>query len=218
MTKAREVEVTCPCCGATFDAPMLMSTNTLGGRTTDFHSIAVGFDPIVFMVATCPKCGYTDYSDRLIDGKSSANDDIKRRVYDELTPHVPQGRIPAALSYIFLARIAQWNDESPLKIGDLYLRAAWCNQEDEHRNAEVSNRLAAVAYYKRWLEQTQIRDDQYFITMYLVGELYRRVGQVTDAHEWFDRLLESVGLQPNQNIRRLAALAFQQRNDPKEMM
>lgn len=219
MTSAREVEVTCPCCGAAFNAPELMSTNTFGGRTTDLHAKAVGFDPIVFMVGTCPQCGYTDYSHNLIKGDITLTDDLKRRVFDELTPHLPvEQRINPALCYEFLAKIAQWRGTDPLKIGDLYLRAAWCCQDYGQQQGEHSNRLAAIAYYKRWLDHTPLRDEEYFVITYLVGELYRRVGNADSAREWFDRVLDGVGAEAGEKLQRIAELARQQRDDPKEML
>ncbi len=52
------------------------------------------------------------------------------------------------------------------------------------------------------------------VLTYLVGELWRRVGDLAKARDWFDRVPEEVREDSSQ--RWILAAAEQQRSDPRE--
>ena len=214
MTTFMQLEVDCPCCGTKFDTHVLTSTNNFGGQTTDFHQRAVGFEPLAFMISTCPECGFTAASEGF--SRAAITDDLRRRVNFELRPLVAD-RVPdTPKQYEFAALIAGWRGDGAERVGDLYLRAAWCAAEFGSRSDELRYRQAAIEHFEQTLDFEVLPDERRLTLTYLVGELYRRIDQADTAREWFDRVLAEADGSDDASIQRLAAAARQQRDEPHD--
>ncbi len=215
MTTFMELEVECPCCGAKFDTHILTSTNTFGGQTTDFHQRAVGFEPLAFMISTCPDCGYTTTGENQRKN-APVGAALRERVNAELKPLVQEGVPDTPKQYEFAALIAEWRGDNDERIGDLYLRAAWCAAEFGPRSAENRYRLAAIDRFERTLDFETLPDDRRLTLSYLIGELYRRIDDVDAAREWFDRVIAEAEASEDKSIQRIANVALQQRDQPRD--
>jgi tetratricopeptide (TPR) repeat protein len=187
-----------------------MSTNTVD-RRTDFHPVTAGYPPIPLQISICPTCGY---SGSIADYESPVEitPEIKKKIAAELTPQIKDGIPNQAIGYAFAARIAEWEGAEAIRIADLFLLAAWCAVDEYEAVDDIPHRLSAIEYFKRALEEDQVPSENRQNVTYLIGELYRRVGDVAQAGEWFDK---AIGLPDNDQITKLAR---QQRDDPKETM
>ena len=58
MTTLRHIELTCPICSNRFDSQAVLSTNSFGGKRTDFHERAAGTQPFPYLIHLCSRCGY----------------------------------------------------------------------------------------------------------------------------------------------------------------
>ena len=79
----------------------------------------------------------------------------------------------------------------------------------------VSNRKA-IEHFEKALRATEVPEDSVAVITYLVGELYRRIGEESYAHLWFDRVPEVAGQNPKAQW--VIDLALQQKTDPKETL
>ncbi len=213
MTTSIDTPQTCPCCGNTFESPMLMSTNQFA-TATDFMPVTGGMPFIPLEIHTCPKCGYSACG--MFMGEAEVPADIKSLTHERLAPLVKAERPSAAQGYKFAAMILEWRGAPEEPVAQLYLRAAWCcrlgfggdGEEDERFFLrEAVERLEAV------IGNGTIEENVAPVT-YLVGELYRRLGDTVQAERWFQRVPEAVG--DDDTLGWLLDAAVQQQTDPKE--
>ena len=183
MTTLQQIELTCPICFNTFSSQAVLSTDALGGKATDFHERAKGTQPLPYLVHTCPKCGYTG-NEHDFGEEADPSPTIKEQVWDELAPKLPAGPLAGSDKYEFAATIADWQRSEPRRIADLLLRAAWCCVDEGDVEAErFFRRKAAWAFEKALESWDGVAREERAVLTYLVGELWRRVGDATRAAE-----------------------------------
>lgn len=212
MTSAIQIIVTCPCCESPFAAPSLMSTNNLGGQSTDFHARAAGADPLWFVLASCPNCGFTDYTNTIERGVQ-ISDTTKAKIHSNLMPQVQHQKPDVAAQFVMAAQIALWEHQEASTVANHFLRAAWCSFD---ATQEMDYRRLACHYFEQAVEEELLSSKVRLNYMYLVGELYRRIGESQMAHQWFDQAIEFANSLNDAYADQLAALAQDQRDNPRD--
>jgi uncharacterized protein (DUF2225 family) len=212
MTTQLDIELRCPNCNDLFDSKSLMSTNTFGKKTTDFYNQTYGSSPLPLLIHTCPTCGYTGNLGEFENIKIEKR--IKDLIAKNITSLVKNEDIFPGRQYEYAAWIASWSGSASIEIGRLYHMAAWCCYDDGRKEKENDYRKKAIEYFTRALEKDEVKDYQIIFLSYLIGELYRRVGELENANFWFERVINVVGEDPN--LQRMIKLADQQKNNPKE--
>ncbi len=214
MTKLSHIQLSCPICLNEFSSRAVMSTNSFGGKRTDFHARAMGAQPLPYMIHTCSKCGYTG-TEREFGEEVELSDTIKEHVWDELAPKVPDGPMTGSDKYEFAAKVAIWQGAGARAIAELLLRAAWCCVDEDDIEAERYFRREAAWVFERALATYDgvDRDERAALT-YLVGELWRRVGDLKRARRWFELVPGEITSQYGQQW--ILDAARQQRDDPRE--
>jgi len=95
------------------------------------------------------------------------------------------------------------------------LRAAWCCVDEGDTEAERYFRRQSAWMFERALEAYDgVERDERAVLTYLVGELWRRIGDTTVAAQWFDHVADEVLDTDSQQW--LIAAANQQRDCPRE--
>jgi len=213
MTTLRQIELSCPVCGNSFHSQAVVTTNAFGGKRTDFHERAAGTQPLAYLVHMCGECGYSG-AERDFNREGEVSPLLREHVLSELAPRVP---IPATGSgkYEAAAKVAQWQSTEERQIADLLLRAAWCCVDEGDVEAERYFRRHAAWMFERALARYDgVAEEERAVLTYLVGELWRRVGDLCKARDWFDRVSDEVREDSSQ--RWILAAAEQQRTDPRE--
>jgi uncharacterized protein len=222
MTTLRRIELTCPVCSTQFSSQAVVSTNSFGGKRTDFHARAAGAQPLPYYVHLCSRCGYAG-SERDFGEEAEVSTALKERVWDELAPRLVDAgalsgnsggsggsggsadgddasgtsartgvgglAIAGSEKYEFAAKVATWQGAEPRRVADLLLRAAWCCVDEGDTEAErYFRRQAAWAFERALASYDGVERDERAVLTYLVGELWRRVGDLTKAHDWFERV------------------------------
>ncbi len=212
MTSARTINLECPCCSHKFESDALTSTNNLGGRSTDFQDHPVGFPVLPYLIHSCPSCGFTGYENEYAQTLAQT---LRQTIREKLTPLLKEKPLPEQ-QYESAAWIAEWSGKSSSIIADRFLRAAWCASDWENQEKEFYYRRQAIGYFKKALKNNEITEDQVPVITYLIGELYRRIEEKTQADPWFDQAMELV--KPTSKNSWVNGLAWKQKNDPKEFM
>jgi len=214
MTTLQQIELQCPICETRFRSQTVVSTNSFGGKRTDFHERAAGTQPLPYLIHTCSRCGYSGADRDFTDG-ADVSPILKERVWSELAPSIHNGTRSGSEKYEAAAKVAEWQGADPRHLADLLLRAAWCCVDEGDTEAERFFRRKAAWKFEEALSGFDgvPRDERAVIT-YLVGELWRRVGDLVLATTWLDRVAGEITDAAAQQWIRDAA--EQQRDCPRE--
>ena len=214
MTTLRPIQLTCPICSNRFSSQAVLSTNSFGGKRTDFHERAAGTQPLPYLVHMCNRCGYSG-AERDFTEEADVTPMLKEHVWNELTPVVTTAAVNGSEKYEAAAKVAEWQSMEPRHVADLLLRAAWCCVDEGDIEAErFYRRKAAWAFEEALASYDGVPRDERAVLTYLVGELWRRVGDSRKATAWFNRVpAEVVDLASQQWV---LDAARQQRDCPRE--
>jgi uncharacterized protein (DUF2225 family) len=217
MTALNPIDLLCPVCAMRFQSQAVVSTDSLGGRHTDFHERASGMQPLPYLVHMCDRCGYAG-SEQDFDEDAPVSHSLKCRVWRELSPMVaPDGRTPGSDKYDAAAKVALWQAGEARVIADYYLRAAWCCVDEGDVEAErYYRRKAAMTFAEALVSYDGVDRSDRAVLTYLVGELWRRVGDVDRARVWFDAVAREVAESPGASPSWVLDAARQQRESPRE--
>lgn len=217
MTALRRIELHCPSCGHEFESQAVVSTNAFGGKRTDFHERAAGTQPLPYQVHMCNQCGYSG-TERDFTDQTDISPLVREHVWSELSPRVATGETLAmsgSEKYEAAAKVAEWQGADPRYVGDLWLRAAWCCVDEGDSEAERYFRRHAAWAFEQALEfYDSVPREERAVLAYLVGELWRRIGDVRQANAWFDLVPDEV-VDPDQQ-RWVLEAARRQQTEPRE--
>jgi uncharacterized protein (DUF2225 family) len=214
MTTLQQIELRCPVCETRFRSQSVVSTNSFGGKRTDFHERAAGTQPLPYLVHMCSRCGYSG-AERDFTEEADVTPTLKEHVWNELTPVISPAAVSGSEKYEAAAKVAEWQSMEPRHVADLLLRAAWCCVDEGDIEAErYFRRKAASAFERALASYDGVPRDERAVLTYLVGELWRRVGDGRKADAWFNRVAgEVLDLSAQQWV---VDAARQQRDCPRE--
>jgi len=167
------VGVKCPSCGVKFNSrqlPVLLDTGMRNSELRqDFQGKAEQLEP--FCVCTCPSCGRADWMYSF-----EATEEVAVLNQPSSTPH---------LQYRAAALTAERSGRDFYNIGMLYLHAAWCADDSRaFPQAREYRRLSADAFSKSLVDISCPVEKRPEIE-YLLGELYRRIGDFDSCKRHF---------------------------------
>ena len=108
----------CPICDSEFRSQAVVSTNSFGGKRTDFHERAAGTQPLPFLVHMCNRCGYSG-SERDFSEEADVSPMLKEHVWNELAPSLVPSAVSGSEKYEAAAKVAEWQSMEPRHIADL---------------------------------------------------------------------------------------------------
>jgi len=214
MTTLNLIELTCPVCANDFRSQTVVATNGFGGKRTDFHERAAGMQPLPYFVHLCAHCGYAGV-ERDFGEAAEPTEALREYVWGALAPAL-QRELPAgSLKYEHAAKVAAWQGCDPRYLADLYLRAAWCAVDELDIEAERYFRRHAAWRFEEALAQYEgVPEEERAVLTYLVGELWRRIGDTRRADEWFEKVASEITDAEAQAW--VVDAARQQRQQPRE--
>ena len=197
MTFLQQIKLRCPVCDTSFDSLVAKVTRLLGGRRSDFREDAFGKHALPYLIHVCSGCGYAGEAERF-SGTIDLAQDVRDRVWAELRPQLATAsgkpeRIPASEKYEAAAKIAEWQYADARQVGELWLRAAWSCEDEKDTEAErYFRRKAAWAFEEALEDFGGIPADERAAMTYLVGELWRRIGDDWQSNQWFARVPDEI--------------------------
>ena len=214
MTTLQQIELRCPVCESSFRSQTVVSTNSFGGKRTDFHERAAGTQPLPYLIHMCSRCGYSG-SERDFSEEADVSPFLREHVWNELAPTLASGAVSGSEKYEAAAKVAEWQGMEPRYIADLLLRAAWCCVDEEDVEAERFFRRKAAWSFEAALDSYDgVAREERAVLTYLVGELWRRAGDVKAAAAWFNRVASEINDPQTQQW--VVDAARQQRDCPRE--
>lgn len=213
MTVLQQIDLCCPVCDNRFRSQAVVSTNSFGGKRTDFHERAAGTQPLPYLVHTCVRCGFSG-AERDFSDAAEVSPFLRQHVMMELAPQLSE-RMTGSEKYEAAAKIAEWQGLEPRHVADLLLRAAWCCVDECDIEAErYFRRRAAWAFEGALASWDGVAREERAVLTYLIGELWRRVGDRTKAADWLARVADEVLDESGQQW--IVDAARQQSESPRE--
>lgn len=214
MTTLREIQLQCPVCANRFTSKAVLTTDSVSGRRTDFHERSSGIQPLPYLVHLCQRCGYAG-TEQEFSEESDASPMLQRHIWNELTPRLTDETPAASEKYEFAAKVAIWHGMEPRRVGELWLRAAWCSVDEGDTEAErYFRRFAAWTFEEALSTYDGVAREERSVLTYLIGELWRRIGDDVLAREWFDRVPDEITAPETQEW--ILEESKRQRDDPRE--
>ncbi len=100
MTTLQLIELRCPICDTRFKSQQVISTNSFGGKRTDFHERAAGTQPLPYLIHMCSRCGYSG-AERDFTEEAEVSPGLREHVWNELAPQISSMARQEALSATF---------------------------------------------------------------------------------------------------------------------
>ncbi|HTX43732.1 MAG TPA: DUF2225 domain-containing protein [Methanocella sp.] len=194
MTTLQPRKFTCPLCGNVFESPVIMSTNSFGRLHSDLYREAAGEQPVCHFVHACPKCGYTGF-----EGDFEPQDlgfVFKDLVEQNITPAIKDRALDAPGNFYLAALCAEWRGAPSYVIARIYHMGAWCCRVRGDGGKERFYLARAAEYFERALSsgdtsKADARENVAIFT-YLLGDIYRRLGEAEKAKEWYGRVERTI--------------------------
>jgi uncharacterized protein len=212
MTTTMPMKLRCACCTTAFETRVLTSTNYVG-TYTDFRRRTAGFEPSQFTVHGCPKCGFSGPEGWF---ERKLPDAVRKLVRENLSPLSQDERASLWRKFEHAARIANWKDDPLDAIAELHLSGAYVCAANGRTEEERTHRVQAIVFFRRSIDTGVIAAKHLPNVIYLVGELYRRIGLADDAIIWLERA--ELLAKKDKDLAWLAQLARQQRTSPRDLI
>jgi len=162
------------------------STIWSGRISTDLLRFSMGRMPVNYVVHTCPRCGWSGQEER----PDPASPEVRRFVREYITPMLEKGDVPPWRKWEYYALIKEAAGAADLEIGSAFLIAAQCARLGEKYERERQYRLRSVDHYLKAMEEGGVPEDSLYQTTYLIGELFRRIGDTWKSRHWFKKVLD----------------------------
>ena len=192
-------KVKCPVCGQEIKMRVVKSSVArIKSKDTDTFIRYDIINPYLYDVWVCPICGYAALKSEFSKLRSYQIEDIRMKISNEWRgktyPDIYDEEIAIERYKLALltAVVADFKDS---RKAILCLRLAWMNRILKKENEEQYYLKNALKGFKSAYsnEDTPIYGLDTYSLMYLIGELYRRTGEIDEAIKWFSNVLASRG-------------------------
>jgi uncharacterized protein (DUF2225 family) len=162
------------------------------GQDSDLRPLFGGADPLPHLVHVCPECCYAAYHSDF----GGVTPEVRRHVLsgalraEEIIGDEPRDGLRGSSRYLLAARCYAQNPETAdTELADLYLRASWCARCEGLRDRERECQSEAALLTERALSHGAVEPEGRQSALYLLGEMYRRLGMFEVACTCFDEAL-----------------------------
>ena len=193
-----EHKVICPLCEKKFTTPQVLSRRIRIEKTdSDFCNYYQGANPLFYEVAVCPECGFAftaDHAERLGAAAADAVEKVLADIPKKDYSGVRDWQL-ALETYILALKCLTAAAGKHSVIARLYLRAAWLYRYKQDSAGEKKYLQLALDHYQTAFSRETFDTKQELQLLYMIGELYNRLGNPDQAVQWFNRLVQHPGRQ-----------------------
>ncbi len=190
MTTLQPRNFTCPLCGNVFESPVIASTNSFGTLHSDLYKEASGEQPICYFVHTCTGCGYSGFEGDF--EKQDFGFVFKDLVEQNITRGIKDKKINTYGNYLLAALCAEWRGAPAYVLARIYHMGAWCCRIKGEKEKEKLYLGKAAEYFEKALSSADTPKDNSAIFTYLLGDIYRRLGEAEKAREWYEKVGQAI--------------------------
>jgi len=214
-------EVKCQVCDAVHKAPRVKpSALKVKSIEADFHKVYEKINPLLYAVTVCNQCNYAarnedydkvtlEYHKEIIDLAMAIKNSKKNVTFKNERAITYEEAVRKHLLAISFYK--HFKPENPNTISGLYMHLVWMSREQKNSEKEKEYMQHALEYYIKTYEKGVHIPEKIGIPgiTYLIGELYRKLGDRKEAVNWFARTCQSDEIDAYPNIRNLAKDAWE---------
>lgn len=184
----------CPVCADAFTSMRPRSSMLkVDKRDSDFCvHYKNDINPLFYDVYVCPHCGYAALSDQFdkisAEGKKLHMDNLAKNWVPR--DYSGERTLDQALECYKLALLcAQVRHAKPSELAAICMRIAWLYRFAKDEEEEKRFLKAALDQYIAAYEHQMDNSEHEINMIYLIGELYRRLGDYSQAVQWLSRVV-----------------------------
>lgn len=187
----------CPICQAGFTAEQVDASRLPARQRvrSDFYEDR-GVRYQALTIPQCPYCLFAGPKPWFDRGADDWSDEVRAFVRDEIAPGLSAESMTGAGKYEIAMRIAIFEGMPAYEIALFAARAAWCCVDEGDTEAERYYQRFAARWLMKAIGGTGMGSDHKgslpepdrALYTYLVGELWRRIGEMALAATWFARV------------------------------
>lgn len=206
-------DMKCPVCSESFLSENIRNNRLRQTRADeDFHTHFEEASPLYYHVVVCPSCLYGERRNVFPELRAKQAELIRGRAETLKTAaggfnfnHLRDFRL-ALKSFEIGAAVTRIKEESSDIVGGMYLRAAWVCREQGEDALELDYLRKTLEYYeKAYLnESTEFGQLGTCGFQYLLGEIYRRLGNPKQAITLYTKALSNKEIKDKPQVARLA--------------
>lgn len=192
-------EINCPVCGNVFKIKAVKASHfRILKKDSDFFIHYAEVNPYLYDVWLCPICGYADMKADFPKIKEFQKDliriNISQKWKGKKYPEMYDGNIAIERYKLALLNSTIYKADSSKKAMNC-LKIAWMYRLIKDSSNEILFLKQAVAGFNDAFlnERFPIYGMDEGTMMYLIGEMYRRIGDNGNAMSWFSRLITTPG-------------------------
>ena len=213
--------INCPVCKHKIEVTRVRSKACrVSCRDTDFCIHYENINPLLYDVWVCEFCGYAALSDRFEEIDSKTAEAVLKNIAPRWKKRDFSGErtLDVAIEAFKLALLnLQLRKAKSSEIAKLCIRIAWLYRfKGEEKEKEFLQ--YAVNCYRDVFERERFPVDKLDenTCLYVIGELYRRIGNLDESVKWFSRLISSPEARKNAKLMDSAREQFQLAKEEKE--
>lgn len=194
MEPLYESKIECICCETTFTTTRVRpSFKKATAVDSDFCGhYANGINPDFYVVRVCPSCGFASTE----NGLDKLNDAQRKNYYERIGVNWKVGQDyggartakQAMVTYKLALLSAQTTGAKDRVVAGLLHHIAWLYRYEKNVPEEQRFLKYALEAYIRVYETEGVSVNNARL-MFLIGELYRRIGENNEAIKWFSRVV-----------------------------
>ncbi|RIX52763.1 DUF2225 domain-containing protein [Paenibacillus nanensis] len=194
MEPLYESKIACICCETTFTTTRVRpSFKKATAVDSDFCGhYANGINPDFYVVRVCPSCGFASTE----NGLDKLNDAQRKNYYERIGVNWKIGQDyggartakQAMVTYKLALLSAQTTGAKDRVVAGLLHHIAWLYRYEKNVPEEQRFLKYALEAYIRVYETEGVSVNNARL-MFLIGELYRRIGENNEAIKWFSRVV-----------------------------
>lgn len=211
-------KVKCPCCEKEIEVTKVKTKGVkVKSRDTDMCVTYDGLNVLYYDVWVCENCGYAALQDKfeglfLKDVAPIKNAISKHWVKRSFAGERDNEHAIEAFKLALLT--LKVRNAKASELAKVCLRIAWLYREVEDPKEIEFLTFALNAYNEAYSKERFPLDKLDEVTcMYIIAELFRRVGKLEDAIQWFSRIVSSSMARNNPKIIEMARDQFQLAKD-----
>lgn len=197
-------KLTCPFCRHEFETSrMRSSVIKIKEKMTDFGNIYDGECVYLYAVTVCPQCTFAalnkdfdsirpDYETKVMEASKLIRESGKKKPdIFELGPMTPEVSLKRHELAIAFTKMRSYSNLGTL--AGLYMHLVWINRLKGDLEKEKIAMAEAVKAYREYHEKGGDLPEKLGEpgVLYLIGELYRRLGDYREARTYYGRALTS---------------------------
>jgi len=202
-----ETEIKCPICNHEYQMTKVLTRRArVIKRDDDFCPYYKDLNPIYYSVSVCPKCGYASFDSTRDDLTLNQKELYRMNVmpkWQEKDLNQNRDLEDAIKTYKLLLLTYKMIDAKESKIAKACLRLAWLYRYKGETEKEKRYLKQMIKHNELAFKNEDLTDAgrQELEIMYILGETYRKFGELRKAINWFSKVSNHENINANRVIK-----------------